>query len=88
MRKLLCQISTHWDREWYRPFQGFRYYLVEMMDRLLDALESGGIPSFVFDGQTIPLDDYLEIRPENRARVESLVRSGQLKIGPWYVMPD
>ena len=76
MRKLLCQISTHWDREWYRPFQGFRYYLVEMVDQLLDALESGGIPSFVFDGQTIPLDDYLEIRPENRARVNRWCAAG------------
>lgn len=24
--------STHWDREWYLPFQGFRYNLVKMID--------------------------------------------------------
>ncbi len=88
MKKLLYQISTHWDREWYRQFQGFRYYLVEMVDKLLDTLEKGGIPEFVFDGQTIVLEDYLEVRPENRARLEALIRAGKLKIGPWYVMPD
>ena len=88
MKTLLYQISTHWDREWYRQFQGFRYYLVEMTDRLLDSLESGETPGFIFDGQTIVLDDYLEIRPENRARVEALVKSGRLRVGPWYCMPD
>ena len=31
--------STHWDREWYMPFQGHRYNLVEMVDGLLDIME-------------------------------------------------
>ena len=50
--------STHWDREWYVPFQSFRYNLVEMMDGLLNILEND--PSyrmFCFDGQTIALED-------------------------------
>lgn len=88
MKQLLCQISAHWDREWYRQFQGFRYYLVEMTDDLLYALENGDIPEFVFDGQTIVLEDYLEIRAENRPRLEKLITEGKIKIGPWYVMPD
>ena len=88
MKKILFQISTHWDREWYLPFQEFRYQLVEMTDRLLDELEKGTIPEFVFDGQTIVLEDYLEIRPENRDRLAGLIKAGKLIIGPWYVMPD
>ena len=32
--------STHWDREWYQPFQGFRYRLVKVMDGILDAMET------------------------------------------------
>lgn len=88
MKTILFQISSHWDREWYRPHQGFRYYLVEMLDRLIAALEDGSVPEFVMDGQTVVLEDYLEIRPENRARLEALIGSGKLKVGPWYVMPD
>ena len=32
--------ETHWDREWYLPFQEFRARLVIMMDRLLDILKN------------------------------------------------
>lgn len=88
MRTVLFQISSHWDREWYLPFQGFRYELVKMMDGVLDALEKNIIPEFVLDGQTIVLEDYLEIRPENRGRLEKQIRNNRLQIGPWYVMPD
>ncbi len=88
MEKIIYQISTHWDREWYRPFQGFRYYLVEMVDTLLEALETGRIPEFVFDGQIVVIEDYLEIRPENRGRIEKLLQEKKLKVGPWYAMPD
>ena len=31
--------STHWDREWYDPFQKSRFRLVRMMDHLLEVLE-------------------------------------------------
>ena len=80
---------THWDREWYLPFQAFRLKLVHMMDLLLDTLERD--PAFAFftlDGQTIVLEDYLELRPERRSEVEQRVTQGQLLIGPWYVLPD
>jgi mannosylglycerate hydrolase len=81
---------THWDRAWYLPFQKFRYKLVEMMDDLLDLLEQNPetYPSFELDGQTIVLEDYLEIRPENASRITALVEEERLSIGPWYVLPD
>ncbi|HTL52107.1 MAG TPA: glycoside hydrolase family 38 C-terminal domain-containing protein, partial [Planctomycetota bacterium] len=43
---------------------------------------------FQTDGQSIVLEDYLEIRPEKRPEVERLAREGKLRIGPWYDMPD
>ena len=86
--KILYDFSTHWDREWYRTFQGFRYGLVKMMDTLIEKLESGELWNFTFDGQTIVLEDYYEIRPENKERVSALIKSGKLKVGPWYIMPD
>ena len=80
---------THWDREWYLPFQVFRLKLVHLMDLLLDTLERDpAFTSFTLDGQTSVLEDYLELRPERRADVEHLVRQGRLLIGPWYVLPD
>ena len=81
--------STHWDREWYLPFQGFRYKLVKVVDTLIDILEADPrYQRFVFDGQTVALADYLEIKPENRPRLEALLRSGRILVGPWYTMPD
>ena len=81
--------ETHWDREWYSTFEQFRYRLVKLTDKLLDILDSDErYRRYVFDGQTIVLADYLEIRPENRARIEEHVNSGRLLIGPWYVLPD
>ncbi len=80
---------THWDREWYRTHEQFRVRLVALVDGLLELLE--GDPSFrhfMLDGQTIVVDDYLEVRPHARARIEKLIRAGRLAVGPWHVLPD
>lgn len=80
---------THWDRQWYQPFQQFRSRLVRLMDRLLETLESTpAFSHFHLDGQTIVLEDYLEIRPRNRARLRRLICAGRIAVGPWYVPPD
>ncbi len=81
--------STHWDREWYEPFQGFRWRLVNITEDAMDKLEQHPeIGTFTFDGQTIVLEDYLEIAPEGRERLQKLLSDGRIKVGPWYVMPD
>lgn len=80
---------THWDREWYLTHEQFRFRLVALIDRLLDLLDAD--PSyrhFHLDGQTIVLEDYLEIRPEAEPRLRRAIASGRVLIGPWYVMPD
>lgn len=79
---------THWDREWYRTFQSYRLRLVEVVDRVIALLEAGTLPHFLLDGQTVMLEDYLAIRPENRERLGRLVAEGKLAIGPWYILPD
>ena len=80
---------THWDREWYLTFEQFRLRLVGLIDRLLDLMESEpDYRYFHLDGQTIVLEDYLEIRPENEPRLRKLIADGRLLIGPWYDMPD
>lgn len=80
---------THWDREWWSTFQRFRFRLVHTLDRLLEVLEANPrFTTFVLDGQTIVLKDYLEVRPENRERLVKLIRSGRLHVGPWHILPD
>ena len=79
---------THWDREWYRTFQAFRARLVDTVDSVLDLLDQDPGWSFVLDGQTIVVEDYLAIRPEQVDRIRDACRSGRLTIGPWYVQPD
>ena len=80
---------THWDREWYERFEGYRARLVPMVSRLLDILERDAeFRSFTFDGQTIAIQDYLEKRPADVSRVEALTRADRLLIGPWHVLAD
>lgn len=80
---------SHWDREWYLTFQQFRFKLVQLVDQVLDILEQDPqFKYFTLDGQTVILEDYLEIKPEERRRIERLIREGRLLIGPWYVLPD
>ncbi len=87
--KIFCVIShTHWDREWYMPFEEFRVKLVELIDRLFIIIDEN--PEYVFhlDAQTIVLEDYLEIRPHKRPQLEKLIQSGNILIGPWYLQND
>jgi 2-O-(6-phospho-alpha-D-mannosyl)-D-glycerate hydrolase len=79
---------THWDREWYLPQSVFLARLVPALDDLLDRLGSESDSTFLLDGQTILLEDYLRVRPGREARVAELVRAGRLQIGPWYVLAD
>ena len=78
---------THWDREWYEPFDVFVERLVSMMDTLLD-LAADGFPHFHLDGQTAMIDDYLERRPERADELAQRVREGKLSAGPWVAQMD
>ncbi|UCG51783.1 MAG: hypothetical protein JSW58_16685 [Candidatus Latescibacterota bacterium] len=80
---------THWDREWYMTYHQFRVGLTRILDRVMAALETdGSFKHFLMDGQSIILEDYLEVRPDEKERIAALVRGGKLSIGPWYVLPD
>jgi mannosylglycerate hydrolase len=80
---------THWDREWYLPFQQFRMRLARTVDEILDVLEADeAFSHFTLDGQAVILEDYLELRPHQESRLRALVASGRIAIGPSYVLPD
>ena len=87
--KLFYINSTHWDREWYVPFQHFRYNLVETLNGHIGILEADPeYKIFTLDGQTIVLEDYAEIEPEKAEKLKGFIRDGRIVVGPWYVMPD
>ncbi|GAB2772972.1 alpha-mannosidase [Terrabacter koreensis] len=79
---------THWDREWYEPFQRFRLRLVDLMDDVVERAAREPDFRFTMDGQMAAIDDYLEVRPEQTDAVRGLVANGQLAIGPWRVLMD
>jgi alpha-mannosidase len=80
---------SHWDREWYMSLEEHRYYLVKLFDDLLEKLaEDPDFHSFHLDGQTIMVDDYLQIRPEKEEKVKKYIREGRLIVGPWYILQD
>lgn len=78
----------HWDREWYEPFQVFRHRLVAALDTVLETAEANPGFRFTVDGQMAAIEDYLEMRPENRDRVVALVTEGRIAIGPWLILLD
>jgi len=89
MRTLHVVSHTHWDREWYRAFQQFRLRLVHLVDALLELLEQDkNFKFFMLDGQTIILDDYLLMRPDNEKILRDHIRKGRILIGPWHILPD
>jgi alpha-mannosidase len=90
MKKTLHVVfQTHWDREWYFSFERYRYRLTHVVERAMVALENHEIEFFILDGQTLPLEDYLEVcEPSHKERILKLIKSGQMIIGPWYIAMD
>ena len=87
-RTYVVVTHSHLDREWYRTAEAFQARLADTVDVVLDRIAAD--PSFVFvlDGQTVVLEDYLQLRPHRQADLVAAAKSGQLSFGPWYVQPD
>lgn len=89
MKKAHIISHSHWDREWYLPYERHHMLLVEFMDTLIDTLQNDNeYKSFHLDGQTIILEDYLQVRPEKKEILTELIKQGRIIIGPWYVLQD
>ena len=87
-KEVIAYLHTHWDREWYQPYEVFRLRLVRVLDNILELLELNTIPCFYLDGQVSALLDYLEIRPEKESLVRYLIAAKKLFIGPFYCLVD
>jgi alpha-mannosidase len=89
MRHVAVVPHTHWDREWYLPFERFRLRLVELLDDLLVRLDADpSYAHFMLDGQMAVVDDDVALRPHHADMIRRLVTAGRLSVGPWYTLPD
>ena len=80
--------NTHLDREWTMDFQHTRKLTVEFLNDLLEIMERIPGYTFLLDAQAVPIEDYLEIMPENREKLRALIQAGRINAGPWYSALD
>lgn len=89
MKKTVHVVShTHWDREWYMPYENHHMRLVDLIDGLIEAFKDPEFKYFQLDGHFLPIKDYLEVKPENGPILRKLIETGKLRIGPWYILQD
>ena len=90
MKKLVGFIITagHLDIEWYQPLNSYRFWTVEAFEDLKIAAERSDFKTYVLDGQVFPLEEYLEVVPQDEKRMMELIRDNKLAIGPFYTQFD
>ncbi len=89
--KLQCHFisNTHWDREWRFSARRTQYMLGYMLDMLLDILDRyPDYRHFHLDSQTMPVQDYLEVYPEKKEKLQKYIKEGRIAVGPWFCLPD
>lgn len=79
---------THWDREWFLTHEYTTAWIPSLIDSIERLVDANPGYSFLYDGQTLAIEDLLGSRPEYRDRVKALVADGNLTIGPLYSQPD
>jgi alpha-mannosidase len=59
------------------------------VEKLVEILEQDPeYRHFMLDGQTVMLQDILDVRPDIEDPVSRLIGEGRIIIGPWFVLPD
>jgi mannosylglycerate hydrolase len=87
-RDIKILMHTHWDREWYFTKDETKVLLRNHMQEVMDFLEENDDVSYILDGQSVMIDDYLELEPEAEPRLRKLIANKQLHVGPWYTQTD
>lgn len=79
---------THWDREWFLTSIYTRQWIPGLIDKIRQLVTDNPDYHYLLDGQTLIIEDLLEIEPGYGATVRELVNSQNLIIGPYYCQPD
>ena len=70
------------------PLENHTMRLVDLVDGVIEACEDPRFKYFQFDGQYLPIEDYLKVKPENKEILYKLIKDGKIIIGPWYILQD
>ncbi|TCG11537.1 glycoside hydrolase family 38 N-terminal domain-containing protein [Mycoplasma marinum] len=79
---------THWDREWYFTSDDSRSMIYWDMRFLIEDLIKNKDSKFLYDGQTSIIDDFLQYSPDWKEKLQKVIKSKQLMVGPWYTQTD
>lgn len=83
-----CIHHTHWDLIWYFTVQDASAQFSYNTKEMLKGFREGTIKDFFMDGQTAPIDEYIQLHPEDKEYIAKLVRDGKLIIGPFQSQLD
>ncbi|KFX55990.1 alpha-mannosidase [Clostridium botulinum] len=88
-KKVYVVPHSHWDREWYFSIEDSNVLLSENIPYLMDVLEGDKeFSSYTFDAQLSIVEEYLKLYPEDRERIEKLIKDKRIFVGPWYTQTD
>lgn len=87
-RQLQIIMHTHWDREWYFSKDETKVWLRNHMENVFDFLEANPECIYILDGQSVMIDDVLELQPDFESKLKYFVNNKQLRVGPWYTQTD
>ena len=79
---------THWDREWFVTSVYTSRWIPGLIDKLVQLVNENPDFQYLFDGQTLVIEDLLAIAPAYAEKMRQLVGNGRLLIGPYYCQPD
>ncbi len=89
MRAIVHIINhTHWDREWFLTSIYTSQWIPGLIDKLEQLKTNNSDYKFLIDGQTLVIEDLLQLDPSYQDKINSLVQNGHLIIGPYYCQPD
>jgi alpha-mannosidase len=79
---------THWDREWFLTSEYTSRWIPNLITKLERLWRNNPSFRFLLDGQTLVIEDLLQISPEMENTVSELIKAGCLAIGPYYAQLD
>ncbi|HEY2003876.1 MAG TPA: hypothetical protein VGH44_02065 [Candidatus Saccharimonadia bacterium] len=75
---------THWDREWFVPYTITRRWIPNLIHNLEKVVQKNPDYSFLFDAQTMVIEDLEASSKESYAVARRLIENHNLEIGPYY----
>ena len=82
---------THWDREWFAPYNITKKLLPGLFKRLFEIIDNNPDYKFVLDGQMLIVEDYLSnFEGNEREKIENKLKkySKNIAFGPYYGQID